>query len=382
MTSLKERFDALVNNQADPRKSTWKQTPQFQANTANLTSQVVDMILSEAIVTRASDIHLEPFQEHLRVRFRIDGKLYEALAIKHSLNILITPRVRILANLPTDAANSRKAADGRFSVKIGQQEFDFRVSTFPTILGDKIVLRILNKGGGMVDLKRLGLNAKDATRLEQVIQRRSGLFIVSGPTGSGKTTTLYSLLHRLHTPEVNIVTMEDPVEYQIDGINQCDIKKKGDEDFASGLKAILRQDPNIVLIGEIRDKETAEIAIRASITGHLVLTSLHANSAIGTVVRLVNMGLESYMVSYAVIGAVAQRLAPKICEQCRTAYTASAQTIERLATQCGISPKLFFENKTSSEELGIKYSSDDEDESPSTVTLYKGTGCVVCGGTG
>jgi type IV pilus assembly protein PilB len=381
MLSLQERFQQLLaSSQGDGKKAAWGAAASPNVN-ANLTSEIVNMVLTEAIRTRTSDIHIEPSPTGIRLRFRVDGKLYDILNVANNSNVTVIPRIKVLANMPLDSVSSRKAMDGRFSAKIGIREFDFRVATFPTLLGEKVAIRILNKDFGMINLQKIGLHPDDCTRLERIIQRKSGLLIVSGPTGSGKTTTLYSILNRLHTPDVNIVTLEDPVEYQIDGINQCDIKQKGDDNFATGLKAILRQDPNVVLIGEIRDTETAEIAIRASLTGHLVLTSLHANNAIGTVVRLINMGLERYMVSYAVIGAVAQRLIPRLCEKCREPYKVSQEDVNRICDQCGIPPSMFQASKSTSGMGGMQYLGESE-EPQADLTFYKRVGCDLCSGTG
>lgn len=382
MKSLQDRYNQLLASQNTLKKGNWgTSTP---AGNTNLTSDVVNLILTEAINNRTSDIHIEPFVEHLRIRFRIDGKLYDVLSILHASNLTIIPRIKILSNLSTDSVSSRKALDGRFSANISSKNFDFRVATFPTLMGEKIAIRILNKDFGMINLNKIGLNKKDLTRLEQIVQRKSGLLIVSGPTGSGKTTTLYSILHRLHSPDVNIVTLEDPVEYQINGINQCDIKQKGDDTFATGLKAILRQDPNIVLIGEIRDSETAEIAIRASLTGHLVMTSLHANNAIGTAVRLINMGLERYMVSYAVIGALAQRLVPRLCEKCRMPYKVNPGALQHIADQCGIPLRTFLPAAPQASEETVQYVTEETDISGGSadITLYKAVGCESCSSTG
>lgn len=379
MLSIKSLYAELLSRYTE-KKSSWGSTTPPAAT--NLTSEVVNLILAEAIAGRASDIHLEPRPNQLVVRFRIDGKLYDVLEIKDpSINVL--PRLKILANIPTDSAASRKAWDGRFAMEIKGQKLDFRIATFPTILGDKIAIRVLNKDSAIVDLKKIGLGAADQARLERIVQRKNGLIIVSGPTGGGKTTTLYSVLRRLHTSSVNIVTLEDPVEYQIDGINQCDLKNKGNEDFISGLKAVLRQDPDVLLIGEMRDRESAEIAIRASITGHLVLTSLHANSALGTVMRLINMGVERHEVAYAMIGVVAQRLIRRICDACRVPYKTDAATLNRFCAQCGIDPKLFIPAPKPSAEGGLHYLASEEPASiPSETVFYKGAGCPQCSGTG
>ena len=317
MNPIQVRYNQIL---AEAKKSNSIWAKSQKADSSNLTSDIVNLILSEAISIRASDIHIEPRLKGTHVRYRIDGKLHDILEVAEDTNVHIIPRLKILADLPTDPGSSKKAWDGRFTMDIHNQNFDFRISTLPTLLGDKMAIRILNKNAEIVNLKKIGLSPTSYSTLENIFQRKRGLIVVSGPTGAGKTTTLYSILHRLHTPDVNIITLENPVEYQIDGINQCDVNKKNSETFSSALKVALRQDPDIILIGEIRDLESAEIAIRASITGHLVMTSLHANSALGSVARLINMGLERHMVSYALTGAVSQHLIPRICESCRTPY--------------------------------------------------------------
>jgi type IV pilus assembly protein PilB len=381
MLSIKPQFDELIARFSDKYKSSaWSSQSAANGGVTPLTSELVNMILSQAILGRASDIHIEPLTGKMRIRYRIDGKLYDVLEIKGTdTNITIIPRLKILASLPTDPASSRKAWDGRFSLELYNQKFDFRIATFPTLLGDKIAIRILNKNAENVELKKIGFNPQDYARLEKIIQRKSGLFIVSGPTGGGKTTTLYSILRRLHSDSVNIVTLEDPVEYQIDGINQCDIKKKGDENFAAGLKAILRQDPDIILFGEIRDLESAEIALRASITGHLVLTSIHANSAIGTIVRLINMGMERHLVAYALIGTLTQRLIRRICDSCKTPHKVDAATLSRMCTQCGLDVRLFAQAAPNAE---LNLGEGEKTAVPDEFTFYKGIGCDQCGGTG
>lgn len=389
MISLKAQYSQLLtrNGGEGAKKSIWGGSPQgAPSHATNLTSEIVNLILSEAILARTSDIHLEPRTGKIVVRFRIDGKLHDVLEMEESSQVHLMPHIKILANIPTDTASSRKSWDGRFSKEIGSKKFDFRIATFPTLLGDKIAIRILNKDSEIVDLKKIGLGVGDHARLERIVQRKSGLVIVSGPTGGGKTTTLYSILRRLHTPSVNIVTLEDPVEYQIDGINQCDLKNKSNEDFISGLKAVLRQDPDVLLVGEIRDAESAEIALQASITGHLVITSLHANSALGTVVRLINMGLERHVVAYALVGTVAQRLVRRICDGCKVPYRVDANTLNRICVQCGLNPKLFIPTpKPATPPTGgaVHYVTQQEaGQSPTEFTFYKGSGCDQCSNTG
>jgi len=369
MLTLQGRYHQLLAAAGEKKKPGWNKTPQPQDS--NLTSDIVNLILSEAILNRASDIHIEPQQEFIRVRYRIDGKLYNVLQVVESAEVHLIARIKILTNIPTDTVSSRKAWDGRFSMSIGNQQYDFRVATFPTLMGDKIAIRVLNKNSELIDLKKIGLRPQSYSIIEQIIKRKSGLLVVSGPTGGGKTTTLYSILSRLHTPAVNIVTLENPVEYQIDGLNQCDINKKVSEDFTSALKATLRQDPDVILIGEIRDLESAEIALRASITGHFVMTSIHANSAIGTVARLINMGLERYMIAYALVGAVSQHLVPRICEGCRTPYKIDPLWLNKICIQCGVDPKLLIHED-------VQKSLDTSEG----VSFYKGAGCDACKGTG
>ena len=353
----------------------------LKSDAATITSEIVNLILSEAVPMRASDIHIEPRGTHgTHVRYRIDGKLHDILEVNEP-DIHIIPRIKILAELPTDPGSSKKAWDGRFTLDIAKFKYDFRVSTLPTVLGDKIAIRILNKNSEVINLKKIGLRPTAYSTLETIFQRKRGLIIVSGPTGAGKTTTLYSILQRLHTPDVNIVTLENPVEYQIDGINQCDVNKKNGETFSSALKVTLRQDPDVILIGEIRDLESAEIAIRASITGHLVLTSLHANSALGSVARLINMGLERHMVSYALTGAVSQHLIPRICEACRVPYKIDINFFKKACIQAGIEPEILLNsiNKTPSTGGGMQYLDETQ---PTELELYKGAGCPKCNGIG
>jgi len=379
MVTLKDKYNQLLTAAKEKKKTVWGKPS--QAQDANLTSEIVDLILSEAILSRASDIHIEPQQHFIRIRYRIDGKLYNMLEVVESPEIFLIARLKILTNIPTDIVSSRKVWDSRFSMNLFNQQFDFRVATFPTLMGDKIAIRVLNKNSELVDLKKIGLRPQSYSILEQIIRRKSGLLIVSGPTGGGKTTTLYSILGRLNSPSVNIVTLENPVEYQIDGLNQCDINKKVSEDFTSALKATLRQDPDIILIGEIRDLESAEIALRASITGHFVMTSIHANSAIGTVARLINMGLERSLIAYALIGSVSQHLVPRICEGCRASYNIDPVGFSKICAQCGVDPNLLTNTAPKAGKEDIHYITEGSTPSES-VTFYKGSGCEACKGTG
>lgn len=385
MSELQIKFDALIAQSGDTKARWGTSSPDKSTNKSHITSQVVDLILEQAILDRASDIHIEPDLNGLRVRYRIDGELYETLAFKDP-DITVMQRIKIMSQMPTDSMAKRKSQDGRFNQRVGMENFDFRISTFPTVNGEKIAIRILSESVGQMKLESMGLDSHDLSRLSRLMHHKHGLLLVTGPTGSGKTSTLYALLNKVNSSKINIITLEDPVEYQIAGLNQCDIKSKSDFSFAEGLKAILRQDPNIILVGEMRDQDTAEIAMRASMTGHLVISSLHANNAIGTVTRLINMGLDPYMVSYSLIGAVAQRLVRLICENCRTAYTLTPEQISRLKQIYGINPEALAQNpvKPAAGEGDAAYLdyAQDVPASDLKIVVYKGQGCQHCRGTG
>ncbi|MDE2028340.1 MAG: type II/IV secretion system protein [Candidatus Omnitrophica bacterium] len=386
MFTLQEKYNQLITRPKDTAKPAWGGKPAAPGSQESpLTTDLVKLILTEAVTNRASDIHIEPGKNLIRVRFRIDGKLYIVLDMAENQEIHLLARIKILANIPTDSVSSRKSWDARFSMVLLGQEYDFRISTFPVLMGEKMAIRILNKNASQVDLKKIGLRPQPYALLEQIIQRKSGLLIVSGPTGGGKTTTLYSILKHLNSPTVNIVTLENPVEYHIDGLNQCDINKKVSEDFTSALRATLRQDPDIILIGEVRDSESAEIALRASITGHFVLTSIHANSAIGTVMRLANMGIERHIIAYALAGAIYQHLVPRICEKCRTPYVVPREKFLSLCAQFGIPAHLFMESASPADKDALHLShvsKTDEAPKEEAITFYKGAGCEICKGSG
>lgn len=275
----------------------------------------VNQIILSAISKRASDIHIEPFEDNIYVRYRIDGVLHDVLTLPSNLKGKLTTRIKIMSNL--DISEKRLPQDGRIKVKIGKREVDFRVSTLPSIYGEKIVLRILEKGSLQLDLTRLGFEEESLNYFLDALSKPYGMILVTGPTGSGKTTTLYSALMRLNKPEVNIMTVEDPVEYTLPRITQVQVHEEIGRTFAQVLRAFLRQDPDIIMVGEIRDFETAEIAVKAALTGHLVLSTLHTNDAPSTITRLVNMGIEPFLISSSVILIVAQRLARKLCENCK-----------------------------------------------------------------
>jgi len=315
--------------------------------------KLINGILTDAVKRGASDIHIEPFEKELRVRYRIDGALLEVMKPPLKLRAALTSRVKIMSNL--NIAERRVPQDGRIKLKMGKRVIDFRVSTLPVIFGEKIVLRILDKGNLTLDLTKFGFEPKAEDDLMRAILNPYGMVLVTGPTGSGKTTTLYSALQRINTMEVNIMTAEDPVEYNLHGINQVLVRTEIGMTFAAALRAFLRQDPNIVMVGEIRDIETGSIAIKAALTGHLVLSTLHTNDAPSTVTRMIDMGIEPFNVASAVNLIVAQRLVRRICTECKSEYKYNAEELRAL----GIGQ---------SEAKGI--------------TFYKGEGCDACGETG
>jgi type IV pilus assembly protein PilB len=319
--------------------------------------KLVNKVLYDALNEGASDIHVEPYEKEFRVRYRIDGVLYVKINPPLKLRDAITSRIKIMAKL--DIAEKRLPQDGRIKIKTKHQgrmkELDYRVSVIPTLFGEKIVLRLLDKDNLKLDMTKLGLEADSLRRLEKAILKPYGMILVTGPTGSGKTNTLYSAMSRINTPEINILTAEDPVEFNITGINQVQMKEQIGLNFAAALRSFLRQDPNIILVGEIRDFETAEIAIKAALTGHLVLSTLHTNDAPSTVNRLMNMGIEPFLVASSVLLIVAQRLIRKICSECKEEYRVPLEAL-----------------------IDIGFSEDEARD----VTIFKGRGCPMCGNTG
>jgi general secretion pathway protein E len=283
--------------------------------------RLINALLTEAIKENASDIHIEAFENRLQVRFRIDGVLREALQPPRALGPLLVSRVKVMAHL--DIAEKRLPQDGRISLRVAGRPVDVRVSTLPAGHGERVVLRLLDKREGRLDLQHLGMEPGDELRLDRLVHRPHGILLVTGPTGSGKTTTLYAALSRLNDRKRNIMTVEDPIEYYLDGISQTQVNPKVDMTFARGLRAILRQDPDVVMVGEIRDLETAEIAVQASLTGHLVLSTLHTNSAVGAITRLRDMGVEPFLLSSSLIGVLAQRLVRTLCPHCKQPHTAT-----------------------------------------------------------
>jgi len=310
--------------------------------------KLVDLIIRQAIDERASDIHIEPYKDKISLRYRIDGKLYEIPPPAKHLHLPIISRIKILAKL--DIAEKRLPQDGAFMVKLEERPIDLRISTIPTIYGEKIVLRILDRSVVILDLNKLGFEAKQLELVRKAINSPYGLVFLTGPTGSGKTTTLYAALNEIKSPTKNIITIEDPVEYRLEGINQVQIKPEIGLTFANALRSFLRQDPDIIFVGEVRDLETAEICIRSALTGHLVLSTLHTNDAPSAINRLIDIGVEPYLITPSLLAVVGQRLVRKLCQECKEAYEPSEQ-------QLG----------------GIKLKTD---------LIYKAKGCSKCNQTG
>jgi len=315
--------------------------------------RLVNSILSEAVEVNASDIHLEPGKREVRVRFRIDGLLREIRPFPLASHNSVVSRIKIMAGM--DIAEKRLPQDGRIQQNLKNREIDIRVSSLPTVYGEKIVMRLLDRSTRLLKLGELGFSEEALKSFRQLIEQPFGMILVTGPTGSGKTTTLYAALNEINSVSKNIVTIEDPVEYVLPGINQVSVNQKAGLNFAVGLRSILRQDPDVIMIGEIRDVETAKIAVRAANTGHLVFSTLHTNDAPGALTRLLDMGVEPYLVATTVIGVVAQRLARRICNSCRQEYTVPADSEERV-----------FLGRSAEEKI----------------RLYRGTGCKFCGFTG
>ncbi len=301
--------------------------------------RLINALLTEAIKENASDIHIEPFENRLVVRFRVDGVLREVLQPQRVLAPLLVSRIKVMAKL--DIAEKRLPQDGRISLRVAGRAVDVRVSTLPSGHGERVVLRLLDKQAGRLDLAHLGMSDETQTVMDRLIRRPHGIVLVTGPTGSGKTTTLYAALERLNDNRRNIMTVEDPIEYYLDGIGQTQVNTKVEMSFARGLRAILRQDPDVVMVGEIRDLETAEIAVQASLTGHLVFSTLHTNSAVGAVTRLRDMGVEPFLLSSSLIGVLAQRLVRVLCSDCREAYVASSADCELMGLDSENPPTLY-----------------------------------------
>ena len=290
--------------------------------------KLTNSILSEGVKRRSSDIFIEPEEKSLRVRYRVDGMLQEGLLTSRSMHSGVVSRVKVMSEL--DIAEHRIPQDGRIKIRVKDRYVDFRVSVLPTYFGEKVVLRILDKSAAMLDIDKLGFELSPLAALKKAAEHPHGMIVVCGPTGAGKTTTLYSVLKMIDKPDINIVTVEDPVEFQIEGINQVQIRSEVDLTFAVALRSILRQDPDVIMVGEIRDTETADVAIKAALTGHLVLSTLHATTAAGTVTRFVNMGIEPFLITSSILLACSQRLVRKVCLKCKESYEPSKELIKQL----------------------------------------------------
>ncbi len=287
--------------------------------------KLVNHIISQAIKARASDIHLEPFSNQFKVRYRVDGILYDILEPPQWVQSALVSRIKVMAKM--NIAEKRLPQDNRIDVKVGDEEIDIRASTVPTVFGERVVLRLLNKSGELRSLPDLGCTPQELSILDRIIHTPNGIFLMTGPTGSGKTTTLYALLSSINQPDINIITIEDPVEYQVNGVNQIQVNPKIELTFAKGLRAIVRQDPDVILIGEIRDLETAEIAVQSALTGHLVLSTLHTNDAASAITRLVDIGIEPFLISSSLIAIAAQRLVRRLCDHCKVPYQPDNATL-------------------------------------------------------
>ncbi len=327
--------------------------------------RLVNSLLNQALKEGASDIHIEPFERHVSIRFRKDGVLHEVTRAPKSAQAPLTSRIKIMGEL--NIAEKRLPQDGRIRIKVGGRDVDIRLSTVPTAHGERLVLRLLDKTTTVLDLEQLGFSADNLRIFEQLIRHPHGIILVTGPTGSGKTTTLYAALSRINSPDKNILTIEDPIEYQIEGIGQMQVNPKINFTFASGLRAILRQDPDVVLVGEIRDRETAEIAVQASLTGHLVFSTVHTNDSASTFTRLIDMGVEPFLIASSVLACMAQRLVRRLCMQCREPYEMTDNELDQMRMAS-------FEGRFD-ELLAQRYG----DRRP---VAYRAVGCPACGRTG
>jgi type IV pilus assembly protein PilB len=332
-------------------------------------SKIVDTIILFAHQSEASDIHIEPHKDFVVVRYRVDGILHTIAELPIAIHELVVTRIKVLSNMRTD--EHRAAQDGRFKIDLENNEITLRVSVLPTYDGEKVVMRLLSSSHQDLDLEALGYTKENLEKIRNNIHKSHGLILMTGPTGSGKTTTLYSLLKLVNSPEVNISTIEDPIEYRLDGINQTQVNVKTELTFANGLRSLVRQDPDVIMVGEIRDEETSGVAINAALTGHLVLATLHTNSAAATLPRMIEMGVESFLLAATIQVVIAQRLVRKICNHCKVSYEMSIAQLSDFAAQ--------FDLKENLVEILQHIGSEDK---ATIFTFYKGEGCEVCGGSG
>lgn len=358
---INERFNKLL-------QGALKQTTKIE--TLEDASKIVDTMVNFAYQNKASDIHIEPFPQSLLVRYRIDGVLHDIVNLPKEITELITTRIKVLSSMRTD--EHRSAQDGRFKYDVEGEEITLRVSVIPIYNGEKVVMRLLAAQRQKLDLPSLGFSEKNIALIQDNIHKSHGMVLVTGPTGCGKTTTLYTVLKMLNIREVNISTIEDPIEYRLEGINQIQVNPQANLTFANGLRSLLRQDPDILMVGEIRDEETAGISINAALTGHIVLATLHTNSAAATLPRLLEMGVETFLVASTVNIAMAQRLVRKICEKCKTKHTLDPKKLKEVSKETHVNIK-FIENLEQS--LKEKYKNEE-------IVMYKGKGCKLCNNTG
>lgn len=373
MTALSDRYSQSLSSEVTEALKETSDSQRKVVDVANLgevireapIAKIVETVLTFAVKGRASDVHIEPQPDKTRIRYRIDGILHEKLVLPKGVQDAVVSRIKILSDMKID--EKRIPQDGRFSFRVGEQEVDLRVSSLPTVHGEKIVMRLLKKSQRVPSMAELGLRGTALRNLESAITVPHGIILVTGPTGSGKTTTLYSVLHKINTPKVNIVTLEDPVEYEMQGVNQVQVNSQAGLTFASGLRSFLRQDPNVIMVGEIRDQETADLAVQASLTGHLVFSTLHTNSAAGALPRLLDMKVESYLLASSMTCVVGQRVARKICDHCKASYKPEPQVLENIK-----------------QVLGPLYSAwlQQQNISDDGVVLHKGEGCAECNDTG
>lgn len=337
-------------------------------------TRAVNTILEYAAKARASDIHVEPHENALKIRYRIDGVLRETMSLPAHIQAALVSRIKILSNLKID--EHRIPQDGRFDVNLANHQIDIRVSVSPTVHGEKVVMRLLDKSGGVISLEELGLVGDLYKLVESATKRPHGMVLSTGPTGSGKTTTLYAVLTKINTPAVNIITLEDPVEYHVDGVNQIQVNSAVGLTFASGLRSILRQDPDVIMVGEIRDSETAGLAVQSALTGHMVLSTLHTNNASGVLPRLLDMDIEPFLIASTVSTVIGQRLVRKVCEKCKEKYKASPALAEAIKKTVG---DLLPQKKEDFEKLGyLNLPKKDAAE----FTLWRAKGCPQCSNTG
>jgi type IV pilus assembly protein PilB len=347
--SARELLDDCRDREEEEQQE--ERTPQYLGDAPGV--RLANLILEQAIMQKASDIHLEPHETRMKVRYRIDGLLRDIMEIPKHLQGDINSRLKVMAGM--DITERRKPQDGRIQLNFNGYDVDLRISTLPTVYGEKIVARVLQKASHLMDLDEFGFSHADLEKIERMLRLSQGLILVTGPTGSGKTTTLYAFLNKLNSPDKNVMTVEDPVEYLLDGVNHVQVNPRVGLTFATGLRTVLRQDPDVIMVGEIRDEETAEIAVRSALTGHLVLSTLHTNGAVAAVSRLFNMGMEPYILSSTIIGIVAQRLVRRICPDCREEVELTDPLIIRFIRSLNLEPPR---------------------------RVYRGKGCPLCGNTG